>query len=371
MTAWASSSDERARVVLEGVDRVGYHIDGRYYFTPFPGCLRSCLAFLGEAYTYEYLLGVSGMAFRLLWNSGRWDLGNVGDLSMGSTEPHRRAFQAVGYGHEILRNEGYPFEHDDEGVGFLGRPGRHDEFREGIAESVGHRSHPVIAWGVLGPPECCIVTGYDAGGDVLIGWSYFQDFSEFSTEVEFEASGYFRKGDWFEDTVGLVLIGGKEDRPPPREIYCNALKWALEVMRTPMVGARHNGLAAYSAWAEALQRDEDFPQGDMEFLRERKGVHYDAMAMVAERGEAAKFVRQVAAYEPTMKVELLEAARCLQQAHDTMARWWEVIGGMCDEETQVRKLADPQVRRQFVPIVLHARDKDAQAAERIERALAK
>ena len=33
-----------------------------------------------------------------------------------------------------------------------------------------------------------------AGGDVLIGWSFFQDAS-----TETEPSGYFRKRGWFED----------------------------------------------------------------------------------------------------------------------------------------------------------------------------
>lgn len=37
------------------------------------------------------------------------------------------------------------------------------------------RAEPVIAIGVVGPPEPCIVAGYDKGGEVLIGWSFFQD----------------------------------------------------------------------------------------------------------------------------------------------------------------------------------------------------
>lgn len=34
---------------------------------------------------------------------------------------------------------------------------------------------PVLAFGVYGPPECCVVTGYDQDGATLIGWNYHQD----------------------------------------------------------------------------------------------------------------------------------------------------------------------------------------------------
>ncbi len=65
-----SKQPNTPRVVLEGVERVSYgEKEGNYELTPFPSCLKSCLAFLGENYPYEYSLGTSGLAFRLLWNS--------------------------------------------------------------------------------------------------------------------------------------------------------------------------------------------------------------------------------------------------------------------------------------------------------------
>jgi len=47
------------------------------------------------------------------------------------------------------------------------------------------------------------------------------------------------------------------------------------------------------------------------------------------------------------------------------------VGGLGRDEGKVRKLAEPEVRRQIVPIIRAARDKDAEAAGHIERALAK
>ena len=46
-----------------------------------------------------------------------------------------------------------------------------------------------------------------------------------------------------------------------------------------------------------------------------------------------------------------------------------VAGVVGYDDEKVRKLADPDVRRQMVPIIHQARDKDAEAADHIERAL--
>jgi hypothetical protein len=51
-----------------------------------------------------------------------------------------------------------------------------------------------------------------------------------------------------------------------------------------------NGLAAYDAWAEALQRDEDFA-ANIDVLRDRYMVHTGATRVVAEgRWYAARFL---------------------------------------------------------------------------------
>ena len=47
-------------------------------------------------------------------------------------------------------------------------------FRRQIIESI-DKGKPVVAFGVEGPTEACIITGYDQDGDVLIGWSMIQE----------------------------------------------------------------------------------------------------------------------------------------------------------------------------------------------------
>jgi len=352
---------EPERVVLEGVPCVGFNPpegQGQEGFF-FLSCLGACLEYLGEdpAYDYTYLLGTSGAAFGLLWPREGWAY--CGDITDSSwTGPRRRAMDAVGYAYEeVPRQEGADQE---------------AEFRRRIVESIRERGHPVIAAGVVGPPAPSIVAGYDEGGDVLIGWSYFQEYAGHDPAQEFEPSGYFRKRDWFRDTWGLTLIGDKGGDPERIAAYRAALDWALEVMRAPTVGDRHCGLAAYQAWAGALLRDEDFPADDTGTLLERLDCHQQATAIVAEgRWHGAQFLKRVADAEPDLTEGLLFAAACCEAETGLMQQGWAAQGGMDrHDEAVARKLAEPAVRRQIAPLILQARDQDAEAADRIERGLA-
>ena len=376
MTTGSKSSNDSARAVLDGVPYVGFDLYqklGKIEGCPFPSCLRSCMEYLGEPYAYEYILFASGAAFRLVWNPGKWDGASIDVILMAedSLQPFLRAFEAIGYGCEILGNADLAHK-ADEGIRFFKQYEGHDVFRERIVTSIRDRGRPVLALGVVGPPECCIVAGYDEGGDVLVGWSFFQGMTEMVGEIETEPPGYFRQGDWFKQTPGLILVGGKQEAAARKEIHRRALEWALKVVRTPEVHGRCGGLAAYEAWAQDMQRDEDFPADDLGVLYERHMCHNDAISMMAEgRWYASVYLAQIAHDEPGMAADLLAAASCYAVEHDIAWKIWGLVGGLGWEEEKVRKLAEPGVRRGISKLILQAREKDAEAADYIERALAK
>lgn len=386
--------DEPARVVLEGVPYVGFDLHNVISETgvkrcpegvTFPSCLRACLEFMGEDYghrkitehnstwrldnLYVYLMGTTGAAFRLNWKPG-WHRDNVA-LFLMSGDPgasFRRGFEAVGYAWEGIMREDIGYDAPDGQFD----SGNEAYFRQRIIESIRDRGCPVLAHGVVGPPECCIITGYDEDGDVLIGWSFFQNDPDSKAGVKVEPSGYFRKGEWYQDTWDLMIIGKKGERPPLSKVYHDALKWALKVVRTPVTyGDRHNGLAAYEAWAAHLLRDDEFPADDMAVLRERHMVHDDAVGTVAEgRWYATQFLKQITEHEPAMAEELLAAAACYEVEHHLMWDIWNLVGGIGRSDEHVRKLAEPAIRRQIALLIPQSRHKDAEAADYIERALA-
>jgi len=362
------------RCVLEGVPRIHFY-EGPPFCPEdicFPSTLKTCLEYLGDpigckhttpptrglaSCGYSYLVGTTGGAFALYW-SPDWEMNNAIACLAAATDdaPYRRALESVGYACEIVRKA----------------PGRDNEavFRERIIASITQARRPVIAFGVVGPPEAAIIAGYDAGGDVLIGWSFFQGMPEFAVGLEFEPSGTFRKRNWFGSTESLVIIGEKGEAPKLAEAYKEALRWNIEAARRPEVNGIPNGWAAYTAWADALSRDENFPMGDEPTLRHRHGLHEMAVGTVAEnRWYGGQFLLEAADHVHYSHVEdLFVAAGRLAAEHDLMWQVWDAAGGNGNPNAWAR-LAEPAVRRRIVPLILAARDKDMDAVAHLEHAV--
>ena len=374
-------ADDFTRKVIDGVPQVGFYTGGQNCpeSYSFPSCLSACLRSMGEDYgfkeitvhnstwrlnnTYVFIMGTSGEAFRLFFKPG-WHLDNVGIIGdePDSNEFIDCAFKAIGYEYKMISKD--PADNKSETL-----------MRSSIIKSIRDDGRSVIGFGVIGPPECCIITGYDHEGDTLIGWSFYQCVPDFNVGIDFEPSGYFRKRDWFKDTWAVIIIDKKQKRPPLGEVFRNALKRALELTRKPTInlgGQRHNGLAAYTAWAQAISKDEDFPEKDIAVLRERYMAHHNMVGMVAEgRWYATHFLRQITEDEPAMAEDLTAAINCYEAEHSLMWKIWGILGGVGISDDKAQKFQDPAIRNQIAPIILDARDKDAEAANHIEQALAK
>lgn len=223
----SSNPDRR---VVEGVPRVGFYPDvkdngGKPWPEDFifPSCLRAVLEFHGDTQTdYVHLMGVSGAGFFLNW--GGWTGDNVALYYMSADlgEVFTRTFDVIGYGSRVTH---------------CGQPGEHcDELRAMIlAEILAEidAGRPCLCHGVVGPPETSIITGYDEGGDVLIGWSFFQTWPAESEGLTFEPNGYFRKRDWETSTWDVITVDERVTVPDRTETFVGALQWGLTVARTP------------------------------------------------------------------------------------------------------------------------------------------
>lgn len=325
--------------VLEGVPRIGYDI----HLCPFPGALYACLKYLGDPCDYDYIMGVSGAAFRRFWN--RDDGGNV-DLSYLGDDPFRRAFDALGYEYRTI-------------------PAEKETMIKAIKESI-RQGKPAISFGIIGPPEAGIVAGYDREGEVLYGWSCFQD----------KKDRYYEKTEWFETMdknagKGLIVIGRrKPTRPHDRDVLAASLEYAIDLAQRPRRAGRPehvSGLAAYDAWADALEVDADYPPNDQKVLATRAMVHMDQVTMLEERHSAAKFLKRMAEAASDVAEQLHAAATLYDEAANEAARLWR-LGHWSEPEAQ-KAIADAGNRREFAKHIRAARRKEAQAVEHLERAL--
>jgi hypothetical protein len=366
------------RNLLEHVPRIHFHDGGSRCPEDicFPSVMRAVMEYMKEddfgcrscrpvkprcriPCAYSYFIGVTGVASFLSWKPG-WEMDNVEITYMSDdpAAPFARAFEAAGYEYRI------------HGPG--GNVRRH---REAIRESI-DEGRPVIAFGPIGPPEAALVTGYDEDGEVLTGWSFFQGMPEFNQGVAFEPTGEFRVRDWAAYPPGFcfITIGAKRERPPIKESLRGALEWMVHVARTPVTsGSRANGLAAYSAWAAQLERDEDFTR-DEAGLRQRYDAHNNLVGFLAEaRWYGSQFLVEMTVGGDDLvhrgAIEDLYAAAALYAGeHELMWQAWDQVGGIGNPDAW-RRFADPGVQRKIAAVIIQARDKDAMATDRLERVL--
>jgi RNA polymerase sigma factor (sigma-70 family) len=375
--------NQRVRKVLEKVPVVSFELHrGKREkglrrcpeIVPFPSCLRACLEYLGDDMGYEkinvhnmdwrldttyvYLMGTTGAAFRLSFKPG-WQADNsvIAYMSDDAEEPFRRGLESVGYDYQIIYREE--------------NKSNETYLRKRILESIRDKNRPVIARGVLGPPEECIIAGFDEKGDILIGWSFFQSPKKFTTDVEFESSGYFRKRNWYKDTSCVILLGEKKKPCPLSDVYRNSIQWALKVMGTARVHEdRYNGIAAYDAIAKEIQRDEEFTNKKVKELHHRYMVLQDALGPIGEgRWYAHHFLRKVIEDIPCPKEELSKAAECFNQEHTLMWKMWDLVGGPGMSAKKAKLFADHKIRKKTAQILLKARDKNQQGADHLDNAL--
>ncbi len=371
------------RFVLEGVPRVHFYQGGKRCPEDlcFSSAVRACMEYLGvtelgckhmpsagtersTTCAYSFVIGISGTAFWLTWEPGYSnDNAEFRLMSDNPEEPIRRTFSALGYAYEYLDPSRMP---DEASV------------RQRIMNSL-QAGHPVISFGIVGPPEAGIITGYDESGDILLGWNFFQDDPAFSSAITIDPTGYYRRRGWFKECAGLVIIGEPLKRPSLGVTYREALQWAVQIARNPQVQRNdvlyHSGLAAYQAWADHMADDTAFPAKNDTLLREHHWVHEMAIGLVAEaRWYGSQFLASMSErvdvdIHRSAVEDIYHATAYLAGIHDLMWRLWDLEGGNGNPEA-FRYMADPAVRRQIVPVILEVRDKETRAVEHIEHALA-
>lgn len=378
-TIRVSGNNEFKKQVLKGISRIGFQPAEN--MAPenisFPSVMRACLENIGENYGFEmieeanlkvsnaytFLMGISGTAFRFFWNwnSRTSEGGRIDSLFFidNPLEEIDTTFDALGYSYELLFNK----DHEDKVS--VDKEYFKDKtyLQKKIVESIKDKKKPVIGLGIVGPTEWSIITGYDEEGEVLIGWSYFQDPSD--KAIDFEPCGYFRKRAWFDDTTAIIIIGDKKDKVSLNCIYSKALKSGVKLMEKNNIKNTPTGFDAYTAWSKELLMDDYFPQESEGILRNRYSVQEVTCLELAERRwYGTKFFEYIIKDFPAAKEDLMGASKCFQEEHDMMWSILELTGGFMHQDSYI-KFADPNVRKKVSEIILGALEKDREAAKHI------
>ncbi|MCM1117979.1 MAG: AraC family transcriptional regulator [bacterium] len=338
--------DEQNGIVLYDIQQVKYGSYGSA--TPFPICIKAVSEYLGDDVSYPYIMAATGAAFRLVWNTACWDLSNV-DIYHAFNESN----QVYGLGAKALGRE----------FSFLGREESttKEDFLAYIKEHLAE-GYPCIALGIIGPPEPCIVAGYEEDGDSLLGWNFFQDDPEHAGGVSTAENGYFISKSWWEntDTQAVMCLGPiNGEGMAPREILRQAVK-ALEGRKDHSYA---KGILAYDAWREMLLEDSHFASEVYDSLFSKLLVQNDAAQCLADgREQGARYLLELAGQQTgEHNAKLEQAARHFRNVSAAAGEMSGLIGDWSDMDAMLRQLADRKVREQLAELILQAKAQDEAA----------
>lgn len=315
----------------------------------FPACMTSLMEYLGEDYprlnieenNYNYtvrtgnvsFLAASGMAFGLLWHKeyclGSMDLTQVNEHDLTI----QYAFDWAGYDFEIINaNNNY------------------HTIKEKIVKAI-NEGIPVLAFGIIGPPECSIITGYDEFGDVLIGWSHFQEWEA----CEKENNGMFRKRNWFDNLWKIVITGEKVSKKRNIE---DIIKRGLNIMEKSTCDGYTAGLKAYEEWINFLL-DKELSNINDEDLKIRFRYHHLLVGNLAEaRYYLGDFFNY---YNEELKNEKFKLiANCFKTIHKLCWQVWGVLGSLNDKELW-KNFKDFENRKKIAGIISEIKALDEKA----------
>jgi hypothetical protein len=310
---------------------------------------------------YCYFAGVTGEAFRFL------------DVVGLQEKPESRPL-VERYG-QITLAEMYRLSLDAAGLDFQLYPtssaAERETLRRLIAHSLDQRQTPVIALGGFGPPEPSLITGYDAGADVLLGWSHFQEQAKENANLAFEPTGEFRLRYWPEALDGVIVVTGPKPATPRRAVYLDALRRGIRELGTTAWERGTLGTATMAEWAARLEADATFAALSAEALKAAQSAH---SAMAGEHAErralASSFVELATRFLPEAAGDLHDAGAAFQGAHDTVYEFWETIAKTGPFDPDLEKFADPARRRVMAGLVRRLIALDERARRSLERAVA-
>jgi hypothetical protein len=204
--------------IIEGVEKIEW---GKEKDNTFIGALTAAMHAIGEDVTYNYLMGVSGVAFRLNFRQPNWCPSGA-DATAGFNHAWP-AMKALGY-------TAKQYNTNADNVSDVMNT------RETIVQSI-NRGYPILAIGLI-DDNWGVITGYIDNGEKFLCRSYDTD-----------AEGYALAEKW--PWIAFV-IGEKKKAPDRYENILNSLKLAVELANTERFGSYASGFAAYEAWADDL-----------------------------------------------------------------------------------------------------------------------
>lgn len=244
------------RCVLPGIIKLNWE-EGMD--CPWAGSLYAALKYMGDDYTYEQIMGLSGACYRICFTDV-WDWSCTDALV--SYNYSSVLFKALGY-EEIWADR-------------LEKSERKAE-RESIIRDIQNRK-PVLAINLRIAPEWGVITGYTEDGNEFLCRTYFDKsiFDSPDYRENEETGGYLVNDFW---PFLIVHFGDKKEKPSSYENLMASLGTFYDSFNSPQNRGYYQGEEAYNAWIKGLSNEAAFTDnGDCDGVSRRLGVN-DSMLM--------------------------------------------------------------------------------------------
>lgn len=352
-----------SRKIIPNVPLVTISGDGYSYLTSYVGAIYAALHAMNEPVDYSELLFVSGAGNRLCWTEGKWVFGNEDIANCGETtfEIQDRLLKAYGWNaSEVI------LKRDTDGITNIPII----DIEKDIISSI-DRGIPIMVQGLMNqgsPNDYSIIYGYEADGEKLLGWSYYQEDLE-----------PFVVADWKKKLRAYILIEEKTTPMSERERILTAFRAIVKHTKQGEIRGRKVGFAAWESMLYQLEHDDfshctvlpssNAPDNEhgVNSLESRFIIYCDALCQINERG--AKYIEMLITKFPEWSDELTHALKSWKECSSYGGYLWSQ--GFSFDERGFKKFGEKDARKVLADEGKRSMQKDIEAIKCIEQILEK
>lgn len=191
------------------------------------GAIYAALKYMGETYTYEQIMGMSGACYRIAFTEV-WDWSAVDALV--AFDYSTVLFKAIGY-EQVWASR-------------IDKEQRSIE-RKNIMQDISN-GKPVVAINLRIAPEWGVITGYKEEGKVLLCRTYFDK------EILNENIDYLETDFW---PFLITHFGEKKEKHSDYQILIDSLATLVDSFNAPIQRGYYQGAQAYQKWIEGLRNN--------------------------------------------------------------------------------------------------------------------
>lgn len=325
------------RKVIPGLRKVDWSDVTRQ--NEFLNCVISAMGHLGKKVSYDELACISGCAFRGC--SSKQGVNPSAYHVTSDIAIIAHTFRMLGYNFTLHKRSDYETD------------------KKLIMDSI-DKGIPVLTFhGVANWSECCIISGYDDDGAVLLGYSSFCDYNGPRD------SGYFRFSDWhngwFEQGNGKILIIGDPTTSLGKErVTRESLKMAVKLIRGTASKSKDwvTGYAGHTKYAELVCTDaDDWNLMETMIACASCNIYQDKLYVAPFLREAKTVLKD--------KADVLEKCAKIYDQISDLRR--EMTKYVAEDMSMGERIKDKELRKQYAQRVLKIRDLEKSAADLLEK----